>query len=155
MVTALRLFLTRVDKSVAIAEEPETKISVDINNLYKEPKQNKIEFKLGQSNYDAEREIESQPAFLLVKRDKRQCVVFARDATGISVSGYAKFNRPNMREPSIGAVIVLREGPVGHLGWVLAYSDNKVLIEETNYVHNWRTRRLLSRDYPNIRGYIW
>jgi surface antigen len=61
----------------------------------------------------------------------------------------------NSTEPSIGAVVVLKEGPMGHLALVIDYTGEKVFITEQNYLgRGIVSTRWIDRNYPKIIGYI-
>jgi hypothetical protein len=82
------------------------------------------------------------------------CVLFSKDYLGITETlGVAKNIKPTSTEPTIGSMILLNEGPLGHVGVVLDIFDNEVWIVEANYKPCTITYRALKTDDPRIKGY--
>ncbi len=61
----------------------------------------------------------------------------------------------NSDTPSVGSVVVLDEGEIGHIAIVLMVYSDSILIAEQNYFGRWIVdERELSLDYERIIGYI-
>lgn len=57
-------------------------------------------------------------------------------------------------EPSVGAIVLTYEGPLGHMGIVRAVTDTHIQVEDYNFARCQRTVRDLALDSPLIKGYI-
>ena len=61
----------------------------------------------------------------------------------------------NSSEPEVGSVVVLKEGPNGHLALVLEVRDTEIDIVEQNFEENGViSYRTLSKNYSRIVGYV-
>lgn len=82
------------------------------------------------------------------------CVLFAKDYLGITETlGVAKYIKPDSKEPKVGSMILLNEGPLGHVGVVLDIYEDEVWIVEANFRKCNITYRALQTNDPRIRGY--
>ena len=82
------------------------------------------------------------------------CVLFAKDYLGITETlGVAKYIKPTSQEPKIMSMILLDEGPLGHVGVVLDIYDNEVWIVESNYKSCMITYRSINISDRAIKGY--
>jgi surface antigen len=83
------------------------------------------------------------------------CVTFAKAKSGINVGpiGVARNHPINKQDPDIGAIVVLREGPVGHVAVVTHETSTHITIDEANYQPCKRSSRVLDKNYTNIRGF--
>lgn len=83
------------------------------------------------------------------------CVTAVKAWTGYDKTVGAAKNWPApLSVPEIGAVIVTREGKVGHVGVVEQIWMETVVIKEFNYYGCQTTRRELQKDDPLIIGYF-
>jgi hypothetical protein len=57
-------------------------------------------------------------------------------------------------EPYIGAVIITKEGKVGHAGQVTSFTEDSITFRECNYTPCACGTRTLPRDSSVIRGYF-
>ena len=60
---------------------------------------------------------------------------------------------PTSDQPTVGSVILLKEGLYGHAGVVLDFTDKEITITEANYTPGRVGTRILKRNYELIRGY--
>gem|GEM_PF-5961715 len=87
-------------------------------------------------------------------RDNGQCVPFAREYSGVSVSGAARSNRPTSYEPQVGYVLLTNESGPGHVAVVTEVHQNTIKVIERNYYHGWVSVREINRNARFIRGYV-
>jgi hypothetical protein len=114
-----------------------------------------ISVSLGVSRYDEDKvALQKVGQVTKIKRDFRQCVVFARDETGKNVSGYAFKNKVNSDSPEINAVLKTSEGNVGHLAVVTGITLSTITIREANFYGGWETERVLLKSDSKVEGYI-
>lgn len=90
---------------------------------------------------------------------RAQCVVYAREVTGIdSIKGVAKNVPTNSDFPQIGGAVKTAEGSVGHIAVIIAIEGNDLVLAEANYRNtatgNITSGRKLPLDSPLIKGYI-
>ena len=84
------------------------------------------------------------------------CISYAKAVLGHSQGefwGNAKDIKPTSDSPSIGAVVLLKEGKSGHAGVVINFTEEEITITESNYIPGKVTQRTLKRNYPPIQGY--
>jgi hypothetical protein len=98
--------------------------------------------------------VKSNVKVTIIGKSNEQCVVYARRISGKDVSGVAKNNLVNTESPSVGDVVKLNEGRVGHLAVVVGLQDDNIIINEANYVKGYITRRQIAMDDPRILGFI-
>ncbi len=88
------------------------------------------------------------------KRNFCSCVQFAKELTGYDkVVGAAKNWPINATIPSVGGVVILNEGNVGHIAFITSIGLNSFTIVEANYQSCRKTTRTLLLTNPDIRGY--
>lgn len=83
------------------------------------------------------------------------CVRYLR-SIGVYVPqpAYAYYVRIKTTVPYVGAVIVTREGSIGHFGLVIAVENGLVHIQDGNYDYGYETKRTLPINSSLIRGYL-
>jgi hypothetical protein len=81
------------------------------------------------------------------------CTVFA-ERFGYELNGHAYQLQPNSDEPTVGGLILTREGPYGHVAVIYQIDFDSLIIVESNYVECKITYRRIPLDYKLIRGYI-
>lgn len=82
------------------------------------------------------------------------CVLFAKDYLGITETlGIAKYIKPDTQTPTIYSLVLLNEGPLGHVGVVLDVDKNEIWIVEANRKPCTISYRTLNIDSPLIKGY--
>lgn len=87
------------------------------------------------------------------------CVVFVR-TYGYGFESYSgdaiTWKRYiNSETPKVGSVVVLQEGPLGHLAIITAVYENSFSVVEQNFSGRYTVnRRTLSNDYNKILGFI-
>ena len=69
------------------------------------------------------------------------------------VWGNAGNIQPTQSGPYLYGIVLLNEGPYGHLGVIIKIDGNFITITEANYIPGQITRRILALDNPRIRGY--
>jgi hypothetical protein len=92
-------------------------------------------------------------AVVLVRRDNtNNCVLFAKQQTGISrMLGYGGVRAIQGGTPKVGAIGVVNRGR--HAVVVKQVLDYYIVIEESNVVRGWITRRVLPKN--NFLGFIY
>lgn len=85
------------------------------------------------------------------------CVSFVRQNGFEKYTGDADrwLTYVNSQIPEVGSVIVLDEGPIGHLALVEEVTIDTIKVIEQNYLGRWIvSERTLDRSYKNILGYV-
>ena len=54
----------------------------------------------------------------------------------------------NTTEPQVGAVVITQESWYGHLSLVVEVKEDTIVIEDGNYIHGYRTIRVIDKDFP-------
>lgn len=92
-------------------------------------------------------------AVVLVRRDNtNNCVMYARRVTGINRPlGYGGKRAIQGETPKVGAIGVVNQGR--HAVVVKQVLDSYIVIEESNVVRGWITRRVLPKN--NFLGFIY
>ncbi len=80
-----------------------------------------------------------------------QCVVWARENSGIGIHGYAGNIAATQSEPRVGGIALDRF--YGHASVVVSVGDDYIVVHEANWIHGKITERRVSRDA--IRGYVY
>jgi len=60
----------------------------------------------------------------------------------------SKIDLINTNVPHVGDVVITDESEWGHLSIVLEVRNDSIVIEEGNYIHGFRTVRVISKDFP-------
>jgi surface antigen len=82
------------------------------------------------------------------------CVTFAKRLTGYdSVVGAAKNWPTNSELPSVGGVVVLDEGRIGHVAYITAVQEDSFTVSEANYISCKRSSRTLNISDKSIMGF--
>lgn len=82
------------------------------------------------------------------------CVIFVKRLTGYDkVVGEAKNWPTNSEIPSIGGVVVLDEGNVGHVAYITSVNGDSFTISEANYIICQRSSRTLNISDKSIMGF--
>ena len=86
----------------------------------------------------------------IIGESNEECVIFARRITGNQkIRGYAGNLQPEGQEPKEGSVAL----EMGHVSVVVAVLDDKVVLNDANYIRGKITQRVVDRG--SIRGYIY
>ena len=80
-----------------------------------------------------------------------QCVVWARENSGIPIHGYAGDIAPTQSNPQVGGVALDRF--YGHASVVVSVGSDYIIVHEANWVRGKITERKVSKDA--IRGYVY
>lgn len=84
-----------------------------------------------------------------------QCVPFARQISGIDkVKGVARNIPVDTKQATVGSVVITYESSAGHAAYVTAVGETTITVEETNFVHGKKTRRVISKFSNLIKGYV-
>lgn len=82
------------------------------------------------------------------------CVLYVEWKTGINKSVGLARNWPiTSNNPTVGGIVILNEGPYGHVAYIESLTETTITISETNYSWCRFGTRTLPRSYVNIRGY--
>ncbi len=82
-----------------------------------------------------------------------QCIPFARDYSGIQVSGAARTVSVNSSTPVVGSVMITYESAAGHAAVVTEVTDTAIKVIERNYFAGWVSTRWISRTASVIKGF--
>lgn len=84
-----------------------------------------------------------------------KCVEYAKQLTGHTGRSYgaAKYIKPNLDHPEIGAWALMNEGP-GHAVVIVEIASTSFKTSEANYFECQKSSRWISFDDPLIRGYF-
>ena len=86
----------------------------------------------------------------VIGESSEQCIIFARRITGNNkIHGYAGNLEPEGEEPVVGSVALER----GHVSVVVAILDDKIILNDSNFIRGKITKRIVSKN--SIRGYIY
>lgn len=86
----------------------------------------------------------------IIGESDEECVIYARRITGNpKIRGYAGNLQPEGQEPKEGSVALER----GHVSVVVAILDDKVILNDANYLKGKITQRIVSKS--SIKGYIY
>lgn len=86
----------------------------------------------------------------IIGESNDECVIYARRITGNQkIRGYAGNLQPEGQEPKEGSVALER----GHVSVVVAILDDKVILNDANYLKGKITQRIVSKS--SIKGYIY
>lgn len=99
--------------------------------------------------------VEPSTKVVVIAKKRIQCVVYARQETGISaIRGIARNIRTNSMTPVIGAVVKTSESRLGHVAVIKDMKGDWMLIREANYKSGYITERWVRINSSFIRGYI-
>lgn len=121
--------------------------------------QPKVEIILGKSNEQIriEQQVRDRGKIIywngevtIIGESNDECVIYARRITGNQkIRGYAGNLQPEGQEPKEGSVALER----GHVSVVVAILDDKVILNDANYLKGKITQRIVSKS--SIKGYIY
>ena len=84
------------------------------------------------------------------------CIDYAKAITGHvgEVWGNARDLKPNSLIPWVGSLVLLNEGPYGHVAVITKITGSELHIAEANYTPCKVSERVISINYEAIRGFV-
>ena len=94
-----------------------------------------------------------EPYYIPPAKANCSCVLFVR-SLGVDAYGSAGSIKPNSTEPFAGGAVLLREGKIGHVAYILDVQKDGIVIMESNFIPCKITFRFIPFDYGQIKGYL-
>jgi len=83
-----------------------------------------------------------------------QCVPFARDVSGITISGTARNVSVNSSEPHVGDILISYDSSAGHASVVVAIEGDHLRVRDRNWIPGWVTEHLVPINSSRIKGFV-
>lgn len=122
--------------------------------LKKQRQKKLVAARLASSQASLERASTEVTQAIKLYRDAGQCIPFARNISGIQVSGAARTVPVNSSDPKPGSVMISYESGPGHAAVVTAVHNDSFEVIERNFYRGWVSKRVVQKSARFIKGFV-